>query len=55
MAKNKLLTIQPWTAWAGIIGILLVFIFVTAMWWDTPPSADKILAGLGPVRRPEVI
>lgn len=33
---------QPWIAWIGILGCVLVFAFTSVAWWDTPVTFSKV-------------
>jgi len=52
LANNFLLSLQPFTAWVGLVGVVLIFIIVSAMWWDTPATLAKVLAAYGAVSPP---
>ncbi|XTI89221.1 hypothetical protein V2W45_1343993 [Cenococcum geophilum] len=47
MAKNYLMLAQPGIAIFAVIGILVIFIFSSALWWDTTVTAAEVLAVFG--------
>lgn len=38
---------QPWVAWIGLTGCILVFVFSSATWWSTPASFTKVAVAYG--------
>ena len=40
---------QPWVAWIGLVGCLVVFVFVSATWWSTAPNFTKVAEAYGAV------
>jgi amino acid transporter len=45
--------LQPFPAWGGLIGcFLIVFIFTSATWWDTPRTFSKVAVAYGAVCHP---
>lgn len=34
--------LQPWVAWVGLIGCILVFVFSSAPWWSKPATFTKV-------------
>ena len=43
--------LQPFIAWLGMIGCLvIVFVFTTATWWSTPVDFSKVAIAYGAVR-----
>lgn len=52
LANNFLLSLQPFTAWVGLMGVILIFIIASAMWWDTPATPAKVFAAYGAVSPP---
>jgi yeast amino acid transporter len=40
---------QPWVAWIGLTGCILVFVFSSATWWSTPASFTKVAVAYGAV------
>jgi len=53
LANNFLLSLQPFTAWVGLAGVVLIFIIVSAMWWHAPATPAKVLAAYGAVSHPK--
>jgi len=41
---------QPWIAWMGLIGCILVFCFSSATWWNTPVNFTKVAVAYAAVR-----
>ncbi|KAK0707342.1 amino acid permease-domain-containing protein [Lasiosphaeris hirsuta] len=41
--------IQPWFAWAGFLGCIIVFISASAPWWSRPATPRDVIAAYGPV------
>jgi amino acid transporter len=41
--------LQPWIAWAGLIGCILTFAFSSAIWWSKPASFTKVAAAYAAV------
>lgn len=40
---------QPWVAWIGLVGCLVVFVLVSATWWSTAPNFTKVAEAYGAV------
>jgi amino acid transporter len=41
---------QPYIAWLGLIGCVLVFSFTSAMWWSSPANLTKVAIAYAVVR-----
>jgi amino acid permease len=42
--------LQPWVAWAGLVGCIVVFAFSSATWWNKPASFTKVAVAYAAVR-----
>ena len=51
-ARNWLLLLQPGIAIVGGTGVLLIFTFSSALWWDTSATVAEVFAVFGPVSLP---
>jgi hypothetical protein len=48
-ARNWLLLLQPGIALFAAVGVILIFVFSSALWWDTTATAGEVFAVFGPV------
>jgi hypothetical protein len=42
---------QPWPAYIGFLGCIIILIFTSAMWWNNPATFTNVAMAYGAVRK----